>query len=66
MEHIFFVKNGDLQEVNTYLQKGGKVKSVHAVPEIVSSYGYAGGEVCYTDSGSHVGDIYAYVVVIFD
>lgn len=33
MEKIFWVKNGDLDEVNSWLQKGGKVKMIVAVPE---------------------------------
>ena len=39
MEQIFWVKNGDLAEVNKWLQKGGIVKSIHAVSEAISSYG---------------------------
>ena len=67
MEHIFFIKNGDLKEVNSYLQKGGRVKSIHAVPETVSSYGYAAGKDIYAeDKGKYVGDVYAYIVVEFD
>jgi len=56
MERIFFVKNGELKEVNNWLQKGGRVKHIHAVPENVS---------CGT-GGYNEGDIYAYVVVEFD
>lgn len=65
MERIFWVKNGDLSEVNAWLQKGGKVKMIQAVPEAISSYGYAGGEACMFDKGKYLGDIYAYVVVEF-
>lgn len=66
MEQIFLVKNGELDEVNKYLKKGGKVKSIHAVSESISSYGYAGGETGYEDKGSYVGDIYAYIVIEFN
>ena len=66
MERVFWIKNGELEEVNKYLQKGGRVKSIHAVPECISSYGYAGGETGYEDKGNFVGDIYAYVVIEFD
>ena len=66
MEQIFWVKNGELNEVNKYLQKGGKVKSIHAVSESVSAYGFGGGETSLTDYGNYVGDIYAYVVIEFD
>lgn len=66
MERIFWVKNGDLDEVNKWLQKGGRVKSVHAISEQVSSYGFAGGESYSSDYGRYTGDIYAYIVVEFD
>ena len=67
MERIFFVKNGDLKEVNQWLQKGGRVKSIHAVSETVSAYGYAAGRDIFTDEkGRYVGDIYAYIVVEFN
>lgn len=66
MEQIFLVKNGELEEVNKYLKKGGRVKFIHTVSESVSAYGYGGGETPYTDSGHYVGDIYAYVVIEFD
>lgn len=33
MEKVFWVENGDLNEVNSWLQKGGKVKMIVAVPE---------------------------------
>ena len=66
MEEIFWVKNGDLAEVNKWLQKGGIVKSIHAVSETISSYGYAAGRDIYAeDKGSFVGNIYAYVVIEF-
>lgn len=42
-----------------------KIKSIHAVSESISSYGYASD--CYCDEkGSYVGDIYAYIVIEFD
>ncbi len=66
MERIFWVKNGELREVNDWLQKGGRVKSIHALSETISAYGYAGGESFGEDKGNYVGDIYAYVVVEFD
>lgn len=66
MEQIFWVKNGDLMEVNNWLQKGGRVKSIHAVSEMISSYGYAAGREMIVDNGNFVGNIYAYVVIEFD
>ena len=72
MEKIFFVKNGELSEVNTWLQKWGRVKSIQPVAENISAYGYAAFEAEGTSfyneekSRSYVGDIYAYVVVEFD
>ena len=55
---IFWVKNKNLDEVNTWLQKGGRVKMIVAVPESVSE----GGE----SSATAEGNIFAYVVVEFD
>lgn len=66
MERIFLVKNGELSEVNEWLKKGGKVKSIHAVSETISSYGYAGGETYANENGNYVGHIYAYVVIEFN
>lgn len=66
MQRVFWVKNGELSEVNEWLQKGGVVKSIHAVSETVSAYGYAGGETFLDDKGYYWGDVYAYVVVGFD
>lgn len=66
MEQVFWVKNGDLKEVNKYLQKGGRVKSIHAVSESVSAYGYGNGTSSFGHEGRYVGDIYAYVVIEFD
>ena len=66
MEKIFWVKNGDLDEVNNWLQKGGKVKMIKAVSETISAYGYAGGETDACGSDYCEGDIYAYIVVEFD
>ena len=58
MEKIFWVKNKNLDEVNSCLQKGGRVKMIVAVPESVSE----GGESSCTAEGN----IFAYVVVEFD
>ena len=68
MERIFWVKNGELQEVNSWLQKGGRVKLIQATSETISSYGYhsAGGLLHDEKHGNYVGDIYAYIVVEFD
>ena len=33
MEKIFWVKDGQLDEVNDCLQKGGKVKIIVAIPD---------------------------------
>lgn len=63
MERIFWVCNGDLDEVNRCLQAGGKVKSIHAVSESISAYGYAGGETYADEKGKYLGDIYAYIVI---
>lgn len=38
MEKIFFIKNGNLDEVNKALSAGGKVKMIQAVSEVVSAY----------------------------
>lgn len=59
MEQIFFVKNGDLSEVNKLLKKGGKVKMIQATSETVSAY--AGTETSI--DGLVYGTIYAYIVV---
>lgn len=64
MERIFWVKNGSLDEVNKWLEKGGTVKSIHAVSESVSAYGYAY-DLLANEKGSYSGDIYAYIVVEF-
>ena len=66
MERVFFVKNGELKEVNEWLQKGGRIKMIQAVSETISSYGCGGGETSLTDYGNYVGDIYAYVVIEFN
>lgn len=63
MEQIFWVKNGNLEAVNAVLKAGGKVKSVTAVSETISSYGYAGGRSELQNQGWNEGDIYAYIVV---
>ena len=65
MERVFFVVNGNLTEVNNWLQKGAKVKTILAVPENVSSYGYAGGESFNSNDGNIRGDICAYFVLEF-
>ena len=75
MERVFWVKNGDLEEVNHWLQKGGKIKMIQAVSETIAAYGYRGydGDKESISSrwsnsethGNYVGDIYAYVVIEF-
>ena len=72
MEQVFWVKNGELGEVNKWLQKGGRVKMIKPVTESISSYGYhsSNSSVSLNDNdeqhGYYVGDIYAYVVIEFD
>jgi len=67
MERIFWVKNGELEEVNRWLQKGGRVKSIHPLCETITSYANNGhGTYTSSEHGYYVGDIYAYVVVEFD
>ena len=66
MEKIFWVKNGELREVNNWLQKGGRVKMIKAVSETIAAYGYAGGETSSSNYDHYEGDIYAYIVVEFD
>lgn len=68
MERIFFVKNGELSEVNKWLQKGGRIKTIHPLSETITSYGYPGAGNSYENSGHgyYVGDIYAYIVIEFD
>lgn len=52
--------------MNEWLQKGDRVKSVNAIAEHISAYGYAGGENWNDGCGNYVGDIYVYVVLEFD
>ena len=59
MEQIFFVRNGDLSEVNKWLQKGGRVKFIQALGEPFHN----GGD---TSPYPRTGEIYAYIVVEFD
>ena len=59
MEQVFFVENGDLSEVNKWLQKGGRVKCIQAVGEPIHN----GGD---DYPSSRRGNIYAYIVVEFD
>ena len=67
MERIFWVKNGELKEVNEWLQKGGRVKMITPVSETISAYGYANGKDYFAeDKGYYLGGIYAYVVVEFN
>ena len=72
MQRIFWVKNGELDKVNEWLQKGGKVKMIQPVSETIAAYGYHASNsiASYTQNeenhGYYVGDIYAYVVVEFD
>ncbi len=74
MEKIFWVQNGDLDEVNQWLRKGAKVKIIKAVSEVISAYGYhAYGDYkneCYYNNsagcGEYRGDIYAYIVLEID
>lgn len=68
MERVFFVKNGDLQEVNNLLQKGGRIKMIQPVAETVAAYGYhATGGMCNVEEhGNYKGTVYAYVVVEFN
>ena len=61
MEQIFFVKNGELKEVNKWLQKGGRVKYIQALGEPLHN----GGESTVYSS-DRTGDIYAYIVIEFD
>ena len=64
MERIFWVKNGELSNVNEWLSKyGGRVKTITPVCENIAAYSHAGGESSDYDKGYYVGDIYAYVVV---
>ena len=52
MQKVFFVKNGELDEVNTILAEGGTIVDIRPVAESV------------VDSRSKgTGDVYAYVVV---
>ena len=56
MERIFCVKNNNLSEVNNWLQKGGRVKSI----QLISN------QLPRDASWSDRSDIYAYIVVEFD
>lgn len=67
MERVFFVRNGDLQEINSFLQKGGRIKMIQPVAEIVSAYAYPATESYSPEkNGSYTGAVYAYVVVEFN
>lgn len=66
MEKIFFVENGDLDEVNAYLEKGARVKSINSSSECVSTWAYCGGDTARYDTGESYGDIYAYIVLELD
>ena len=72
MEQVFWIKNGELGEVNKWLQKGGRIKMIQPVTESITSYGYHASnyEGSFNDNeeqhGYYVGDIYAYVVIEFD
>lgn len=63
MEKVFLVRNNELEEINRILSKGGSIKMIQPVTEMVSSYGYAGGETSYSDAGHVSGNIFAYIVV---
>ncbi|MBR6107510.1 MAG: hypothetical protein IKQ39_05830 [Oscillospiraceae bacterium] len=58
MEKIYFVKNGQLREVNMELAKGGIVKHICAVTESIAMAGGAESDMDYSQ-----GDIFAYIVV---
>ena len=66
MEQIYWVKNGELTDVNKWLQKGGRVKLIQVVSENVAAFGCAGGKSDMYDYCNIKGDIYAYIVVEFD
>ena len=59
MERIFFIKNGNLTEINNILKKGGSIKMVQPVSEVVSTS--CGGES--EEDLDFSGDVYAYIVV---
>ena len=72
MERVFFVRNGNLNQINDILKKGGSIKMIHAVPEVVStaydgkSRNYSGLGVTPVDNEDEanlIGDVYAYIVV---
>lgn len=56
MEKVFFVKKGNLEEVNEELAKGGTVKMVSAVSESIAG----GGDSINWETGA----ICAYIVVV--
>ena len=67
MERVFWVKNGELETVNEWLQQGGRVKMIKPVSETISAYAYPASDVTSgAESGYYVGDIYAYIVIEFD
>lgn len=63
MEKVFFVMNGDLEEVNHELSIGGKVKFICPVAESVS---ITGKQDCRPYFNNIVGNTYAYVVIEYD
>ena len=73
MERVFWVKNGELEEVNHWLQKGGKIKLIQPVSETIAAYGYHAFDRSNTTlkdheeaHGYYVGDVFAYIVVEFN
>lgn len=76
MERIFFTRNGNLNEINNILKRGGSIKMIHAVPNVVSSSPSRISTVSPTSMSLHYshdepedsaevyeGDVYAYIVV---
>ena len=59
MERIFFVRNGDLSVVNSWLQKGGRVKFIQVIGQPLHN----GGDTCVL---TKTADVYAYIVLEFD
>ena len=66
MQQVFFVVNGDLEEVNEYLAQGGRVKQIVPVAEPMAAFGYAGGQNDFQAHEIVRGDVCCYIVVEAD
>jgi len=66
VEKVYFVKNGDLSDVNRALSSGGKIKSISTIQEPFIAF--SGGEREYSSdsNGVYNGNVCAYIVIEYD